>query len=383
MDLPEIANQTSADTRQALAELAREMTVCKGGIDMLGSVARKELSARVQASGIGPQAMQKRATKVHMLVDRVIAFSRESGCPKRVHMAWTLLARAAAAALTYDARLVPRETLEITSKELERHIHGAVCGLLGDELDEHAMRRMVLPGALGGCGLRMDAVGLAADAAFWSTWAMTVKVVPGVAKDAGLGKVSNADELAAAAARRRLAEAGVEVDADGRVAFSQVQRNMYAASPWNHDLPVSGNSLMIGPAAEDNEELAVTGLPRKFASRIHRHVEALAAVSLWNDAGEEVRRIMLSAGGKGSGSDWIAVPTSWNDWWDEAEFVTATRLRLASLKTPVATPCRLVNKSTGEPCGHLMRGIVTHSQVCRCGPARQRAHIALKRMMGC
>ena len=193
--------------------------------------------------------------------------------------------------------------------------------------------------------------------------------------------MSNADELVAAAARRRLAEAGVEVDADGRVAFSQVQRNLYAASPWNHDLPVSGNSLLIGPAAKDNEELAVTKLPRKFASRIHRHVEALAAVSLWNDAGEEVRRIVLSAGGKGSGSDWIAVPTSWNDWWDEAEFVTATRLRLASLRTPVDTPCRLVNKSTGEPCGHFMRGIVTHSHVCRCGPARQRAHTALKRMM--
>ena len=120
--------------------------------------------------------------------------------------------------------------------------------------------------------------------------------------------MSNADELAAAAARRRLAEAGVEVDADGRVAFSQVQRNMYAASPWNHDLPVSGNSLLIGAAAEDNEELAVTGLPRKFASRIHRHVEALAAVSLWNDAGEETRRIMLCGGGKGSGSDWGCGP---------------------------------------------------------------------------
>ena len=75
-----------ADTRQASAELAREMTVCTGGIDMLGSAARGELSAHVQASGIGPQAMQKRAAKAHMLVDRVIAFSRESGCPKRVHM---------------------------------------------------------------------------------------------------------------------------------------------------------------------------------------------------------------------------------------------------------------------------------------------------------
>ena len=126
-------------------------------------------------------------------------------------------------------------------------------------------------------------------------------------RPSGLGKVSNADVQAAVAARARLAEAGVEVDADGRVAFSQAQRNLYAASPWNHDLPVSGNSLMIGPAAEDDEELAVTGLPRKFASRIHRHAEALAAAALWNDAGEDTRRIMLSAGGKGSGSDWIAV----------------------------------------------------------------------------
>ena len=62
---------------------------------------------------------------------------------------------------------------------------------------------------LGRCGLRMDAVGLAVDAA-WSTWAMTAKVVPGVAKDAGLEKVSNADVQAAAAARERLAEAGLK-----------------------------------------------------------------------------------------------------------------------------------------------------------------------------
>ena len=80
-------------------------------------------------------------------------------------MAWTLLATAA---LTYDARLVPRDTLEITSRELERHICEGVIGLLGGELDEHTVKRS-LPGALGGCGLRMDAVGLAADAAFWST----------------------------------------------------------------------------------------------------------------------------------------------------------------------------------------------------------------------
>ena len=105
-----------------------------------------------------------------------------------IRMPKTLLARAATAALTHDARLVPRETLEITSRELERHICDAVNGLLGGELDEHAMRRLVLPGALGGCGLRMDAVGLAADAAFWSTWAMTTSVAPGICQRSWTGK---------------------------------------------------------------------------------------------------------------------------------------------------------------------------------------------------
>ena len=238
-------------------------------------------------------------------------------------MAWTLLAKAATMALTYDARLVPRDTLEITSRGLERHICEAVAWLLGGELDEQAMKRLALPGALGGCGLRMDGVGLAADAAFWSTWAMTKKVAPGIASEAGLGEVPAADGQAAAAARARLAEAGVEVDADGRVTFSQTQRDVYAASPWSQDLPVTGNTLKIGPSAEDNEELAVTGLPRKFASRIHRHVEALAAAEIWQSAGDETRRIMLSAGSKGAGSDWIAVPTSWHEWWNGAEFVTA------------------------------------------------------------
>ena len=91
---------------------------------------------------------------------------------------------------------MPRDTLEITSREVERHICEAVIGLLGGELDEHAVKRLALLGALGalgGCGLRMDGVGLAADAAFWSTWAMTTKVAPGIAREAGLGKVPAAE----------------------------------------------------------------------------------------------------------------------------------------------------------------------------------------------
>ena len=224
----------------------------------------------------------------------------------------------------------------------------------------------------------MDGVGLAADEAFWSTWATTTKVAPGIAREAGLGKVPAADEQAAAAARARLAEAGVEVDADGRVAFSQTQRDLYAASPSNQDLPVTGNSLMIGPTAEDNEELAVTGLPRKFASRIHRHVEALAAAALWNNAGDETRRIMLSAGGKGSGADWIAVPTTWHEWWNESEFVAATRFFEDAGGHPL------------PPCEQVYRGTVWTPHAWYCHPlpslsvrpsTSEGTHTAMKRML--
>ena len=168
MDLPEIANQTSADvTRQALTELAEENdSVSKGGIDMLGSAARGELSAHVQASGIGPQAMQKRAAKAHMLVNRVIAFSRESGCPKR--SAYGLVFAGSGCDGCSHLRCTPGAagyTGDHVEGVCERHICEAVIGLQGGELDEHAVKRLALPGALGGCGLRMDAVGLAVDAA--------------------------------------------------------------------------------------------------------------------------------------------------------------------------------------------------------------------------
>ena len=60
---------------------------------------------------------------------------------------------------------------------------------------------------------------------------MTTKVAPGIAKEAGLGKVSNADVQAAVAARARLAEAGVEVDADGRVAFQPSSAELVCRKP--------------------------------------------------------------------------------------------------------------------------------------------------------
>ena len=92
-------------------------------------------------------------------------------------------------------------------------------------ITEHEMvgKRMRLVGALGGFGLRIDSVGLAADAAFWSSWVTTSEMVPDVAARAGLGQGHQ---------HARLVQAGLLVDEHGRVEFSKENAKDYSEGPW-------------------------------------------------------------------------------------------------------------------------------------------------------
>ena len=94
---------------------------------------------------------------------------------------------------------------------------------------EQADQRMRLVGALGVCGLRIDPAGLAADAAFWSTWAAMAHVASQAT--AGLGQLLPSDELAAKPAQLRLLDAGICVDGGGRVEVTLNKAEEYAASP--------------------------------------------------------------------------------------------------------------------------------------------------------
>ena len=104
---------------------------------------------------------------------------------------------------------------------------------------QRASEELGLMGALGGCGLRIDSVGLA-DAAFWTSWVASSRLMPIVAR-ARLGHLKPANEQEAQEARARLAVAGVFVDEHGRVEFDQASARTYAG-PLQCDLPLDGNT---------------------------------------------------------------------------------------------------------------------------------------------
>eukprot|EP00973_Karenia_brevis_P056613 7876343-Karenia_brevis.AAC.1 len=85
-------------------------------------------------------------------------------------MAWCMLAKSAAHALAYDARLVPSEALASVSGPVSQKLIAAIQALCGGVLDENAILQMQLTGIYGGLGVRLLAQGLAADAAYYATW---------------------------------------------------------------------------------------------------------------------------------------------------------------------------------------------------------------------
>ena len=113
----------------------------------------------------------------------------------------------------------------------------------------------------------------------------------------------------------------------GRVAdtlnlhLPQDKAEEYAASPWQCDLALDGNALLLPRSAAMQDENPIGSLKRKMASGIHRQIEALAAVQLLTEGQDQQRRILLSATGAGAGSEWAAVPTMWADWLNNDQYL--------------------------------------------------------------
>ena len=139
--------------------------------------------------------------------------------PKKLQMALMLLSKATCAALlAHDARLVPRETLEIESLDLEDRSRRAAATMFGVTEEFQARQRLRLVGALGG-------------------WTMTSWAAPRIAARVGLVVVVRADEPTATAASQRLLDVGIYADRNGRVEFTRcmvvslnIRRNSGGAS---------------------------------------------------------------------------------------------------------------------------------------------------------
>ena len=255
----------------------------------------------------------------------------------------------------------------------------------GGDLDEAQRGQLRLPGAFGGMGLRAEALGLCADAALWAAWvAMRIRV-PLLAAAIGLGAAGCAGGADAQQARQRLQDAGVRVDNAGTVTYTPTAAAEYGAGPWSADTPIDQlGGLSLQPPSTP-ESVAQGGLaarlPRRYASRIFRHLEGLTATRLWAAMPRHRQESMLSSGGPGAGSVWLQMPRTAKECFPSGHFRLASLRRLGALSAPVGTTCAIPSRAAehDEPdlCGHVLDPSLQRPVLCNQGPARMRPHRAL------
>ena len=157
-----------------------------------------------------------------------------------MHLAWFMVSKSVAHALSYDARLVPSPVLGTVAEPVSSCVEDLAHFLMhGGTLPSCTDDQLRLPGAYGGMGLRREAEGLMADAALWAAWVSMSVRVPQLAQSLGLTVGTCAGETAANAAKSRLEGAGVLVDTLGGVKFTQAACEEYAAGPWHVGGPCS------------------------------------------------------------------------------------------------------------------------------------------------
>ncbi len=100
-------------------------------------------------------------------------------------------------------------------------------------------RQISLPGCFGGFGLRHEAIGLNADAAFWAAWVGMNLRVPLLALAIGLCTLICTGATEAAQARTRLHHAGVKVDTHGSAGYTAAAAAEYEAAPCSKALAVN------------------------------------------------------------------------------------------------------------------------------------------------
>jgi len=147
--------------------------------------------------------------------------------------------------------------------------------------------------------------------------------------------------------------------------------------------------LDAGPAPPVHAapDMVPARLPRRYASRIYKHLDAVRAAAAWHRADEVEREASLAAGGRGAGALWMQLPDRPSDLLGTAHFRVATLLRIGALKPPRTATCQLEARGTrqrGEEgggaapvCGRAMGRWCEHALLCKCGPARLRPHRAL------
>ncbi|CAK0859372.1 unnamed protein product, partial [Prorocentrum cordatum] len=320
-----------------LRRLAERIPRARGGIPLLGGAAQGDLAGRpcrpaqqgwASRPGGGELGVQGGFSAAHPGIT--------SG-----HLFFFMLSKSVAHALSYDARLVPSPALGAVAEPVRDRMEHIVQDMIfGKRVEAAAVTQMRLAGAFGGMGLRREAAGSTADAAFWAAWAAMQARIPVFAAALGVWIDGCAGALDAGEALSRLGAAGVTVDLQGGVRFTPAAAAEYAGGPWSTDAPA----------------------------------DALGALQL--HAGASAPEV---APGAGAGALWIQMPSAPAEWFPSSFFRAASLRRLGAVGAPRGATCRIPRRGQDgtEVRGQPMDTILSHQQLCKQGPARMRPRRAL------
>jgi hypothetical protein len=223
---------------QVLVDLHQMIPRSRGGLILLGGAAQGECVTVVGFPSLLLAKAQSRAAQATRLTHRVHQMTASQSTPQCHMQAWFILSKSVGYALSYDARLIDRvdlETVALTSEAELLRMAQLVC--TDARLDSARKRQLSLPGCFGGFGLRLNASGLIADAAYYAAWSALSPQVSRYCLTLGLASSTCAGEMQALQARDRLRIAGIIANDAGMVEFSADAKVAYDMSPWGPDTP--------------------------------------------------------------------------------------------------------------------------------------------------
>ena len=184
------------------------------------------------------------------------------------------------------------------------------------------------------------------------------------------------ERAAAEAARERLLQLGVAVDWDGSIELTLEAARRYTATPWAKDFAADSVTRALPRQRDLAPSCVQMGSFDRFLSRVCRALEAAAAATAWQEMDEVGRANLLSGGGAGTGTLWTRVARSPTEMLANAHWRQATASRLDVRPVWGWQRCQLrrADDPEGQHCGALLCSQPRHSEVCKRGAVRQRAH---------
>ena len=224
------------------------------------------------------------------------------------------------------------------------------------DLPEQAWKQLILPGPLGGCGVRKP--GLCPEAAAHLSEDSARELSTKLQETWGIQTPTGPRPAALAAATRSLAEKGVQLTTHG-CSFTDETKSRIARTPWE---------TPEGKRRQPTLSAAIA------------HAELYDACGLWEEADERQRNRLRGGSGPGVGKVWTCQPATRSTTFGDQHWrqMLVTKLGLDAVRP--GARCQL-KRADGHPCNEVLDSQCNHSDGCKHGAAAMRVHGAVQQSL--